>query len=400
MNPSLVLPELLVRGNPNQLLLPLDYERTMNRSPLEHYRFCRLLLNQARHAIALPAFANALEAAQRSPYAKRYQPSIAALYILAHILGKPAESIHPQLFASKAPMGDRDGFYRSYRLLPFPIARELCKLWEEIGSMDQDALILDLAKKAREWLQSHAPNANYLFYRESEFDENEFADDRENTQTHDGENPCGCDDCLGMASFSTSLYQAALTLSGWNTGMGAMNFGDIEICAFGPQAFPLSDSSGFGLAQVPAQQPSVDVDSKRLSLQGWSRCYKDQEIWLYLNASADCQGIGLDVRWMGLKPTLSENIDTAPYAFAFYVKAARCVLEDGSVFNPKGLQRYQGLAQKLIFDQTMQIDCSQALHMQVIPLAGFDCFWNAAFLVAYEFNASHDQACFSVRLSI
>jgi hypothetical protein len=213
-----------------------------------------------------------------------------------------------------------------------------------------------------------------------------------------------------------------------------MKFGNVEIRAFGPHGFPLNDPAGFGLAQITAHLPAIEridcrnpapsgvgqgklfdnaVSGERISsfqggdlqsnpeqfsLNGWSRCYQNKEIWFSLNAAAHPQAVRLDIRWAGLKSSpLSEKPSAATYALVFYIKAAACALEDGSMLYPKGLHRYQGKCQKIVFDKTMQIECSQIMNVQVIPLAGFGCFWNATFLVAFEFNPSQDQASFVLK---
>jgi hypothetical protein len=182
MNPSLVLPELLVRGNATPpVSSSVDFERLSLGSPLEHYRFCRSLLKQARHAIALPSFTHAFEAAMRCPPAGRYQPSIAALGMLSHILGKPMAPILAELFPSGAPVGDREGICQADRLLPLPIARETIQLWEEIGALKNDEELTKKAKDARQWVDRWGYEADYLFYREKEFDENEIHDGRKKT---------------------------------------------------------------------------------------------------------------------------------------------------------------------------------------------------------------------------
>jgi len=402
MNPSLVLPELLVRGNITpSVSSSVNFERLSSESPLVHYRFCRSLLNQARHSISLPGFAHAFESALNCPCARRYQPSISALWMLSHILGKPLPEIHASLYPSGAPIGDREEISQVDRLLPLPIARELVQLWEEIGALGKDEKLIERAHQARLWMGRWGHSVDYLFYCEKEFDEQEIHNETKGNlpiSLKEMEKNHGSDKYLGIARFSIPAFHALFTLSGWNSGLGSMKFGNVEIRSFGPHGFPLSDPAGFGLAQVSAHQMTILADSEHLSLSGWSRCYQNKEIWVFINAAADMQAVRMDVRWAGLKSNLlSEKPFADPYALVFYVKASTCTLEDGSILYPKGLHRYQGKCQKIVFDQEMQIECSQILNVQIIPLAGFACFWNATFLVAFEFSPSQDQAFFSFR---
>ncbi len=394
MNPSPALPELLVRGKRTQSIASsVDFERLSIESPLEHYRFCRSLLNQARHSNNSSDFLHAFEAALRCPCAKRYQPSMAALAVLSRILGKSVEPLSAQLFSSKAPMGDKEEIDQNYRLLPIPIARELSQLWEELGLLEKNDQLINLANDAKQWVERWGNNVDPLFYREMEFDKTNDLIPKATL-----ENSFGTDDFLGIARLSTPSTHAAFTLSGWNTGLGVLKFGEVEIPALGPQGFPLSESGGFGLAQIGAHQPVIATNSEQLSLSGWSRCFHDKEIWLSVNAMANAQTVCVDVRFVGIKScSMSDLSAKAPLAMVFYVRASTCTLEDGSLLHPKGLQRFQGNGQKIIFDHHLQLECSKILKLQIIPLAGSGCFWNATFLVAFEFNPSQEQAAFTFR---
>lgn len=394
MNPSFVLPQSLVRGNRSQSVSSsADLER-LSSSPLEHYRFCRSLLYQAQDDAPFCEIIPAFEAALRSFFARTYQPSMAALCALAHILKKPIDPTPVHLFPSGAPRGDCEGIDQNYRLLPLPIAREMSAFWEEIGSREKNEKLTALAGDARLWVNRWGKSADYLFYRESEFDEDEIEYEPKDLKLA---NRYGMDEFLGMASFSTSSMHAAFTLSGWNTGLGVLKFGETQVRAFGPQRFELSDPGGFGIAQIGAQQPKIDVDQDHLSLSGWTRCYKDKEIWLSLHAKADAQSVSVDVRFVGIAPSpLSEKSAAAPYAMVFYIKASSCALENGTRLFPKGLHRYQGKGKKMIFDR-IELESSNILNFQIIPLAGSGCFWNATFLVAFEMNASQDSASFTFR---
>jgi hypothetical protein len=338
----------------------------------------------------MPDFVQAYEAALCHSCAKRYQPSMAALKALSSVLGKSAEFTLPKLFPSNAPMGDMTGLKQEDALLPLPIARELAQLWGEAGHLEQDRRLIDAACAINWWLDQWKGDGDLLFYREKDFDENELSDPKNR------EFGSGIDTFFGAVRLSTASFQSCFTLSGWNTGLGSFQMGPVSVRAFGPQRFPLSSTDGFGIAQLSAHQASIVVDSNALSISGWTRCYADKEIWIFFQASAGEQKIAIDTRFMGILPTpASEPSAPQHFAMAFYVQAKTCTLEDGSVFYPKSLQRFQGKGQKLIFDQTVRMECSEMLNLQVIPLAGFGCFWNTSFLVAFEFSSSQSQASFT-----
>ncbi|MBF8262552.1 MAG: hypothetical protein HW387_217 [Parachlamydiales bacterium] len=372
------MPDLFVLGTETSSIpTSVDVGRLSSESPLDHFRFCCNLLNDARHPTDVSKIIRFYEMAMADPMGKNYQPSMAALALIARLMGKNHENITPQLFPSNAPMGTIGARRQADRLLPVPIARRLVQMWDELG-------LLKSAEDARNWLCS-VGHSRYLFFREGDFKDLEVCafDSRSN----------GMDAHLGIARIATEPVDACLTISGWNTGLGVMRFHSVEIPSFGPHRFPLSDLNGFGIAQIGAHRAEIAADPELLSLNGWTRCYGHKDIWMQVQARATIQGADVNVRWVGIEPQTS-----GPFFMVFYVKADSCQLEDGTQIQPRSMQKYEGTSQKIILNQSVQIECSEMLNMQVIPLAGSGCFWNSTFLVAFEFTSSQNQASYLFRI--
>jgi hypothetical protein len=391
VDPSLVTPDLFVRGTQTQSIpTSVNIERLSSESPLDHFRFCFALLNEARRLKDAPQIVRSYEMALADLTGRNYQPSIAALALTAHYLGKPHENIAPQLFSSKAPIGWIGGGRQGDRLLPVPIAWRLAGMWEELGRLENNMALIQSSIDARSWLISIASMAPDLFCRESHFVETAVNGCRAIEKKL--ENTFGQDAALGIARWSCASQDACLTLSGWNTGLGSLRFRSVEIPSFGPHRFPLSDLDGFGIAQIGAHRAEIEAGTDSLCIKGWTRCFAARDIWLSLQAAVGSGCASMDVRWVGIEP------NTPGLCFmAFYVKAASCLLEDATHVRPRSMQKYVGKSQKIVFDQIVQFECSEILNMHVIPLAGSGCFWNASFLIAFEFTSSQNQAYYSIR---
>lgn len=364
----------------------ISFEGRSFEQPLEHFRFCESLLHEIKSSNAHSRAAKGFAAASNHPIARYYQPSVAALSLIASYLNEPREKIVPQLGLSHAPIGDVSGLWPQARWLPIPIAWKLTDMWQEMGSIDHCDEMLQAAHHAKNWLRLLGSDSSWMFYLEKDFVEDEKVDFSSDSY--------GADPHLGIARFSCidskHPVSACFTLSGWNTGLGTMQLGSVEIRSFGPQKFPLADSRQFGIAQNTAHQAVANADAQQLSLAGWTRCYAAKEVWIWMKAHADVHGIDWDVRWMGIE-------GGASFSMTFYVKAKSCTLDDGTTIVPQSLQRYQGKSQKIILDQTVCFECPEMLNVQIIPLAGVGCFWNTSFLISFEFTSSQNQSSYSLR---
>ena len=133
-------------------------------------------------------------------------------------------------FHRELPWATGRGSLRHDRLLPLPIARETIQLWEEIGSLENNEKLtrywhmtpgIGSIDGAREQIISFIGKRNLMKMRL-----HDETNERLPMSKMEMEKNFGSDDILGIARFSTGSFHAALTLSGWNSGLGAMKFGE------------------------------------------------------------------------------------------------------------------------------------------------------------------------------
>ncbi len=166
----------------------------------------------------------------------------------------------------------------------------------------------------------------------------------------------------------------ALTLSGQGTSLGAFQGHGVEVRAFGPQFYPLTDLGLFGIRGLHQAQHLDEVQ-----MCGWTRCFAQPEVWLEVNFLSTALETRLATQWLGLT---SEK----KAAFAFYVKADTARVGD-EIFRSKSLQRYKGSSDVVLFnDGAFAISCSMKRPLQLIPLAGEGCFWGSDFLLAFDMS--------------
>lgn len=243
----------------------------------------------------------------------------------------------------------------------FPLYKqcELALLWHSVGFVDQ-------AKHLAAWLLKLEPFPS-LWCSEKEFDEKKLAhvfSKLKEIEPIEGYSPD-----FDLTLIETPRLKAALTLDGKSSSLGFIRAG-VEIRAFGPQG----DYLNFG------------IDGK--GMNGWTRTAGYPEVWLEMKHEIRGDKLGLDFRFVGVKP---EN----PLFLAFYVKADSCQIGQEQ-FLPKSLQRFYGEAQKVQFQNKCTIECSFPQKVEVIPLAGEGCFWDSEFLVSFLVSSINPQISLNI----
>ncbi len=344
------------------------------KDPLGHFRHCRELLLRVQQSGISKDLEKQVQTLSRYPYSETYQPSLAALALLYKVLGKNHPPVVPMLTPSGAPMGMKEEARRNDCFLPLPIAWQLAQIWSELGSLEDDIELIEKAHLAKRWVEKFSDPAKLLFYREESF----LAEEVESFSLS-GTNSSAVDLHLAMASFSTPTLDACLSLTGWNSGLGTMRFDSIVIPSFGPQTAPLSDASAFGISQTLGWGSVFISEKERLECEGWTRCHGRPESWLHLKASFSDQAVKLNSRFV-------EGEVDGPLYMVFYVQAGMCTVESsGETFLPGSLQRYKGKCDTVLLGDRIRLCMSGSEgELQIIPLAGEGCFWNANFLIAFS----------------
>ncbi len=244
-------------------------------------------------------------------------------------------------------------------LLPLHKQCVLALLWKEAGLIHEAGLLAS-------WILKLEPFPS-LWCRDSEFNKDQIA--RCFARLKEIEPLEGTGPSFLFSLIKSARLKAALTLDGRKTSMGVIHAG-IEIPAFGPQRDPLNFGiDGFGL-------------------DGWTRTAADSEIWIEMQHEAKDEGLNLEFRFIGIRPE-------KPISMAFYVRAQSCSV-GGVRLMPKSLRRYQGETKEIELDGKCLIESREIQKVEVIPLAGGGCYWDADFLITYPFSIFSPQIALSI----
>ncbi len=271
-------------------------------------------------------------------------------------------------------------------LLPFFEEKPIFTLWcpekeyEEKENLLSASLLLRLAgrkEKSAEyltfWAKFQKPIDPFFIALAKQLPQIEFFSDKRESHL---------DADLGVNLYRNKKISSLFTWTGWESSMGAILAGDVEIRAMGPQTVPLAYAKDFGICRIPDGIP----------INSWTRCASLPEAWIEMKTASGDSECRLDLRFIGLKP---QN----PLAMVFYVKAESCQIKN-SLFKPKSLSRFNGETDSLILkgkEGGLKLESSFSHKVQVIPLAGEGCFWDAEFLIAFEIHPFTASAgfCFS-----
>ncbi|HSW73397.1 MAG TPA: hypothetical protein VLG44_08345 [Chlamydiales bacterium] len=191
----------------------------------------------------------------------------------------------------------------------------------------------------------------------------------------------------GIASFKESFRHIAISNQGMNTAIGSLEYKQIQIAAFGPQFFPLSDADGFGIFhQGDTTKDFVQQKGNGESLITlWSRLFDDGKpspTWIGVQGNLTKEGLDLTLLLRGVQPK--------KIAFSFFIKAGSCRAVDQKEIRPQSLDRYIGDARNIICssnDTSISFETPEKSPVHIIPLAGKGFFWDSDFLIAFELNS-------------
>ena len=185
---------------------------------------------------------------------------------------------------------------------------------------------------------------------------------------------------------------SVFTLSGINSGMGAIHVGDVKILSFGPLMYPLCDMRNYGIFRQMHNLKSFDdikikAEDDFCSISGWTRLCSERsneiegsDLWINLKAMANDKNTNLVFDFAPQKINRSLTL-------TFFIKAKSCLVDDTTLL-PSSLDRFEGkMPKQLSFrgkKRSISIKTKNEEKVQIIPLAGENCFWNANFLLAID----------------
>ncbi len=133
---------------------------------------------------------------------------------------------------------------------------------------------------------------------------------------------------------------------GVRAALGAARVGPVQFLAFGLQTNPQS----FG----------VDIVNDYV---------RKEDVWIHVERKP----FAFSLQSTGLK---------SPLYLALYVDAKQCTINE-KVFKPRSLNKFQGVAEKIQFDEIC-LTTNSSFPTELIPLAGDNSFWGATFLLTFR----------------
>ncbi len=214
---------------------------------------------------------------------------------------------------------------------------------------------------------------------------------------------------LGFFRFDATPFQAVVTASGVNTGLGALHKEEVNIISLGPHFYPLADAERYGLYRLGhmGQGGFKDIKMKegesQQEIKGWSRLVETHSsLESRSSFSALCPGN----QWMWFRLQARENgvhlttyfpyfEEENPLAFVFFIEGDRVVIEGEPPLFPGIIERFSGKSRSLQVvkgkDKLQIVPKEGTEKMDVIPLAGQDHFWGADFLVAFAVTGENQR---------
>ena len=193
------------------------------------------------------------------------------------------------------------------------------------------------------------------------------------------------DRALGLSTHHTKELSSVFTVTGKNTGLGAILKSDTGIVAFGPSLWP-NEAFGCDFASLNVDEKLPGLHVKRhgplYHFAGWTRIVADkQDLWCELSAT------------IGMHAQLKlQFLDTKSYQISILmaVKAKSLRIGDQLELLQASLKKYTGDAKTIALegdDSQMVLIPNEQGKMEIIPLAGDDAYWGADFLLIYPLDA-------------
>ena len=183
----------------------------------------------------------------------------------------------------------------------------------------------------------------------------------------------------------------SLQFAGKGKSFGAINKGNIEIVAMGPQQLPLGVMENFGIYREAANGAGefADLIHEEEQLSGWLKlCSYGTTLpepgneWLHVDLKTKSDYLTL---------TFKPRVQRSDLYFAFFVKAKEAKVEGRPALKPRSLDRIRGKNQEIFFkdaDEFLYLRTPDLVEIEVIPLAGGNHFFSANFLVAFPIQKS------------
>lgn len=198
-----------------------------------------------------------------------------------------------------------------------------------------------------------------------------------------------CDQSKAVVGYQSEQQSSIFTLLGDRTSLGALSFHKMRIVSFGPQRFPLSDISSFGIDQknVEAESHKIELMSsdQKSFIRGWVHL-PDSSQWMQVTAESEKGRSSLQCYLRGSR---EEEV-----ALVFYVRASVCEIPPAISIYPQSLDHFRGMLKTISFsDNRSKITFRTSVEeeVQLIPLVGEGYFWDADFLLSFALKKGQEN---------
>ncbi len=187
---------------------------------------------------------------------------------------------------------------------------------------------------------------------------------------------------VGVLSHHARDWSAIFSLSGHQSGMGAVHRRDVKIAAIGPQKGPLDDLSTFGISRRPPfKEVGWEKSSTGALLQGWTQT---DGIWVQMAAAIGPDEVHLEVRG-----EVKENT-----YMVFYAQGSSLLVDGARSLKRGELMHYRAPASEIVIkgdQEKIRIQPSEPHMVEILPLCGGNSFYDSDFLIAFPWRQDHLQ---------
>lgn len=196
------------------------------------------------------------------------------------------------------------------------------------------------------------------------------------------------DPSTALLGFREPALHVLTTLHGFQTGLGSLKQGDLEVLTYAPHHLPLAECEGFGIQGNFQSDQCVKASCLNLHQNSFSIKGCVKTIGIDQNRKGDWLDIEQTFQYprFSIKASFFESKKDS-LSFSFFVKSPLCEIENKQFF-PGTLSSFEGNATHVIFQgKKARLQLSPLFSqgkMQLISLGGNSAFWGADFLVAYH----------------
>jgi hypothetical protein len=187
---------------------------------------------------------------------------------------------------------------------------------------------------------------------------------------------------VGAMSYHARDWSGIFSLSGYQSGMGAIHRSDAKIVAIGPQRGPLDDLSTFGISRRPPfKEMGWEKSSTGGLLQGWTQV---DGLWVQMAVA-----IGPEEVHLGVRGEVKENT-----YMVFYVRGSTLLVDGLRSINRGELVHYRAPVSEIVIKgdkEKIRIQPFEPRLVEILPLCRGDSFFDSDFLIAFPWHQDHLQ---------